>query len=106
MLQAMSEVKGLEGLSIRLAKNLPYKMQGALKEGVLVAVANDLGELVLILQGKGFLTVIKVTKQRQIKHSEAEGKANRGKSVLFNLKDTSILYSLLNSTDRVIGNFY
>ena len=68
MLQAMSEIKGLEGLSISLAKNLPYKMQGTLKEGVLVAVANDLGELILILQGKGFLAVIKVTKQRQIKH--------------------------------------
>ena len=69
MLQAMSGIKGLEGLSISLAKNLTYKMQGTLKEGVLVAVANDLGELILILQGKGFLAVIKVMKQRQIKHS-------------------------------------
>ena len=73
-------------------------MQGTLKVGVLVAIASDLDDPILILWGKCFLAVINGNEAETDETLlEAEGKVNGGKSVLFNLKDTAILYSLLNS---------
>ena len=65
MLQARSEIDNLEGLSISLGKKLPYKILWILEVGVLVAVANYLDGLILILRGKGFLTIITAMKQRK-----------------------------------------
>ena len=72
-------------------------MRGTLEVGVLVAIASDLDDLILILLGKGFLAVVNCNEANMDEtFLEAEGKGNRGKSVLFNLNDTAILYDLLN----------
>ena len=65
MLQARSGIDNLEGLSISLGKKLHYKIWRILEVGVLVSVANYLDELILILRGKGFLTMITAIKQRK-----------------------------------------
>ena len=94
MLQARLEIGDLEGLSISLGKKLSCKMQGTLEIGVFVAIAND---LILILRGKGLQAVIDGNEAEMDETGlEAEGKGNGGKSVLFNLKDTAILFDLLN----------
>ena len=88
MLQARLEIDGLEGLIIFLGKKLPCKMQGTLEIGVFVAIAND---LVLILQGKGLQAVINENEAEMDETGlEAEGKGNRRKSALLNLKDTAV----------------
>ena len=94
MLQARLEIGNLEGLSISLGKKLFCKMQGTLEIGVFVAIAND---LILILRGKGLQAVIDGN-EAEIDETglEAEGKVNGEKSALFNLKDTTILYDLVN----------
>ena len=69
MSQVRSRIDNLHGLSVSLGKN--YLV-------ILVAIANDLNDLILILWGKGL-------------YVEAEGEGNGGKSVLCNLKDTAIL---------------
>ena len=57
-------------------------------------MAND---LFIILQGKGLQAVINGTEAELDKTGlEVEGKGNGGNSALFNLKDTAILYDLLN----------
>ena len=69
-------------------------MRGTLEINVFVAIAND---LILILRGKGLQAVIDGNEAEMDETGlEAEGKGNGGKSALFNLKDTSILYDLLN----------
>ena len=94
MLQARLEIGNLEGLSISLGKKLFCKMQGTLEIGVFVAIAND---LILILRGKGLQAVIDGNEAEMDETGlEAEGKGNGGKSALFNLKDTAILYDLPN----------
>ena len=51
MLQARSGIEDLEGLRIILGRKLPRKMWGTLKLGfLLVAIANDLDDLILILR--------------------------------------------------------
>ena len=94
MLRARLEVGDSEGLIIILGKILSCKMRGTLEIGVFVAIAND---LVLILQRKGLQAVINGNEAEMDETGlEAEGKGNEGKSALFNLKDTAILYKLLN----------
>ena len=94
MLQAILEIGDLEGLSTSLGKKLSCKMGGTLEIGVFVAIAND---LILILRGKGLQAVIDGNEAEMNETGlEAEGKGNGGKSALFNLKDTAILYDLLN----------
>ena len=98
MLQPRSEIDNLEGLSISLGKKILCKMRGTLAVGVLVAIANDLDDLILILRGKDFLAVINGNEaETGERFLDAKGKGNGGKSALFNLKDTAILYDLINS---------
>ena len=69
-------------------------MGGTLEIGVFVAIAND---LILILWGKSLQAVVNSNVAEMDKTGlEVEGKGNGGKSALFNLKDTSILYDLLD----------
>ena len=69
-------------------------MRLILEIGVFVAIAND---LILILRGKGLQAVIDGNEAEMDETGlEAEGKGNGGKSALFNLKDTAILYDLPN----------
>ena len=95
MLQARLEVGDLEGLIIIFGKRLSCKMRGTLEIGVFVAIAID---LVLILRGKGLQAVTNGNEAEMDETGlEAEGKGNGRKSVvLLNLKDTTILYELLN----------
>ena len=77
-------------------------MQGTLE------IANA---LILILPGKGLQAVINGNEGEMDETGlEAEGKANGGKSVLFNLKDSNFLrftkFIMMVGTDEVIGNFY
>ena len=59
-----------------------------------VAMAND---QLIILQGKGLQAVINGNEAEMDETGlEVEGKGNGGNSSLFNLKDTAILYDLLN----------
>ena len=69
-------------------------MRGTLEIGEFIVIAND---PILILPGKG-LPAVKNGNEAEIDGSglEAEGKVNGGNSALFNLKDTVILYHLLN----------
>ena len=94
MLQARLEIGNLEGSSISLGKKLSRKMGVTLEIGVFVAITKD---LILILQGKGLQAVIDGN-EAEIDETglEAEEKGNGGKSALFNLKYTVILYDLLN----------
>ena len=50
-------------------KKLPCKMWGTLEIGVSVAIANDLDDLILILQEKGLQAVINKMKQKQMKQA-------------------------------------
>ena len=94
MLQARLEIGNWEVLSISLGKKLSSEMQGTLEIGVFVAMAND---LLIILQGKGLQAVINGNEAEMDETGlEVEGKGNGGNSALFNLKDTAILYDLLN----------
>ena len=57
-------------------------------------MAND---LLIILRGKGLQAVINGNEAEMDETGlEVEGKGNGGNSALFNLKDTAILYDLLN----------
>ena len=68
-------------------------MQRTLEVGVFVAIAND---QILILRGKGLRAVLNGNEAEMDETGlEAEGRGNGGKSELFNLKDTAILYDLL-----------
>ena len=88
------EIGNLEGLSISLRKKLSCKMQGTLAIGVSVAIANY---LILILSGKGLQAVMNSNEAEMDETDlKAKGKDNGGKSALFILKDTPILYDLLN----------
>ena len=94
MLQARLEISNLEGVSISLGKILYCKMRGTLEIGVFLAIGND---LILILWGKGLQAVINGNEAEMDETGlEVEGKGNGGNSALFNLKDTAILYDLLN----------
>ena len=85
-------------MKYKFRKKLPWKKQRTLEVGVLVAIAYDLDDLILILRGKGLLAVINNNEaETDGTFLEAEGKGNEEKSALFNLKDTAILYDLLNS---------
>ena len=69
-------------------------MRGTLEIDVLLAMTND---LLIILPGKGLQTVINGNEAEMDQTGlEVEGKGNGGNSALFNLKDTAILYDLLN----------
>ena len=60
-------------------------------------IANDLDNLILILWGKGLQAVINGNEAETDETGlEAERKDNGEKSALCNLKDTAILYDLLN----------
>ena len=60
-------------------------------------IANDLDNLILILWGKDLQAVINGNEAETDETGlEAEGKDNGEKSALCNLKDTAILYDLLN----------
>ena len=69
-------------------------MRGTQEIGVFVAISNN---LILILRGKGLSAVMNgYEKEMDETGLKAEGKGHGRKSVLFNLKDTTILYDLLN----------
>ena len=109
MLQARSGIDDLDGLSISLGKKLPCEMQGTLEVGVLVAIANNLDDLILILLGKGFFAAINSNEAEMDESGlEAEEKGNGGKSALFSLKDSHFIRftKLMVATADVIGNFY
>ena len=94
MLQARLEIGDWKGLSISLGKKLSCEKRGTLEIRVFVAMANY---LFITLRGKGFQAVINGNKAEMHETGlEVEGKGNRGNSALFNLKDTAILYDLLN----------
>ena len=94
MLQARLEIGDWEGLSISWAKKISCEKRGTLEIRVFVAMAND---LLIILQGKGLQAVINGNEAEMDETGlEVEGKGNGGNSALFNLKDTAILYDLLN----------
>lgn len=79
-------------------KELPCEIRGTPEVDVLVAIAIDLDDLILILQGKDFLAVINGSESEgDERFLEAEGKRNGGKLVLLNLIETAILYDLLNA---------
>ena len=81
-----------------LGKKLPCKIRVTQEVGVLVPIANDLDDLILILRGICFLAVIN-GKEAETEETglEAERKGKAGKSVMLNLKDTAISYDLLNT---------
>ena len=67
-------------------------MRGTLEKSFIYS--ND---LILILLWKGLQSVINGNEAEMDEAGlEAEGKGNGGKSALFNFKDTTILYDLLN----------
>ena len=71
---------------------------GTLEIGVLVAIANDLDDLILTLRQKDLEAVINDNEAETDQTGlETEGKSSGRKSAVFNLKDTAILYNLLNS---------
>ena len=89
-----SKIRDWEGLSISLRKKLSCEKRGTLEIRVFVAMAND---LLIILRGKGLQAVINGNEAEMDETGlEVEGKGNGGNSALFNLKDTAILYDLLN----------
>ena len=91
-------IDDLQGLSISLCRKITCKIRGTLELGVLVTMANDLDDLILILQGKSFLAVINANEEETDETLlEAEAKGNGGILTLFNLKDAVILYELRNS---------
>ena len=94
MLQARLEIGDLEGLSISFEKKLSCKMRATLEIGVFVAITND---LLLRLNGKDLQAVINGNETEMDETGlEVVGKGNGGNSALFNLKDTAILYDMLN----------
>ena len=96
MLQARSRIDDLEGLRISLGKKLLCKMSGTLEIDVLITTANDLDDLILMFCGKSLQAVINGNEADGQAGLGTEGKGNGGKSVLFNLKDATILCDLLN----------
>ena len=69
-------------------------MRRTLEIGVFVAMAND---LLIILREKGLQAVINGNEAEMDETGlEVEGKGNGGNSASFDLKDTAILYNLLN----------
>ena len=83
-----------EGLNISLGKKLFCNKRGTLEIGVFVAMAND---LLIILRGRSLQAVINGNEAEMDQTGlEVEGKRNGGNSALSNLKDTAILYDLLN----------
>ena len=81
-------------LSISLGKKLSCDIRGTLEIGVFVAITND---LLIILRGKGLQAVITGNEAEMDETDlEVERKSNGGNSALLNLKDTAILYDLIN----------
>ena len=81
-------------LSISLGKKLSCDIRGTLEIGVFVAMTND---LLIILRGKGLQAVITGNEAEMDETDlEVERKSNGGNSALLNLKDTAILYDLIN----------
>ena len=69
-------------------------MRATLEIGVFVAITND---LLLRLNGKDLQAVIYGNETEMDETGlEVVGKGNGGNSALFNLKDTAILYDMLN----------
>ena len=98
MLQTRPGIDGLEGLHLSLGKKSPCKMRKTPELGVLVGIANNFDNLILILRGKGLQALINGNEAETDETGlETEGKGNQGKSALFKLKDTATLYDLLNS---------
>ena len=65
--------------------------------GVLIAIANDLDDPIFTLWEKGLQAVVNDNEAENDETGlEIEGKGNGRESPLFNLKDTAILYNLLN----------
>ena len=94
MLQARLVIGDWEELSISLGKKFSCEKLVILEIRVFVAMAND---LLIILRGKGLQAVINGNEAEMDETGlEVEGKGNGGNSALFNLKDTAILYDLLN----------
>ena len=94
MLQARLVIGDWEELSISLGKKFSCEKRVILEIRVFVAMAND---LLIILRGKGLQAVINGNEAEMDETGlEVEGKGNGGNSALFNLKDTAILYDLLN----------
>ena len=88
------EIGECEGLNISSGKKLCFNKRGALEIGVFVAMAND---LLIILPGRSLQAVINGNEAEMNETGlEVEGKRNGGNSALSNLKDTAILYDLLN----------
>ena len=78
----------------KFRKKLSYEKRVILEIRVFVAMAND---LLIILRGKGLQAVINGS-EAEIDETcfEVEGKGNGRNSSLLYLKDTAILYDLLN----------
>ena len=94
MLQARLVIGDWEELSISLGKKFSCEKLVILEIRVFVAMAND---LLIILRGKGLQAVVNGNEAEMDETGlEVEGKGNGGNSALFNLKDTAILYDLLN----------
>ena len=94
MLQARLVIGDWEELSISLGKKFSCEKLVILEIRVFVAMAND---LLIILRGKVLQAVTNGNEAEMDETDlEVEGKGNGGNSALFNLKDTAILYDLLN----------
>ena len=94
MLEARLVIGDWEGLSISLGKKLSYEKRVILEIRVFVAVTND---LLIILRRKGLQAIINGNEAEMDEMGlKVEGKGNGGNSELFNLKDTAVLYDLLN----------
>ena len=94
MLQARLVIGDWEELSISLGKKLSCEKLVILEIRVFLAMANN---LLIILRGKGLQAVTNGNKAELDETSlEVERKGNGGNSALFNLKDTALLYDLLN----------
>ena len=77
--------------------NYLAKCEKKLEMGVLIAIANDLDDPIFTLWEKGLQAVVNDNEAENDETGlEIEGKGNGRKSPLFNLKDTAILYNLLN----------
>ena len=94
MLQARLVIGDWEGLSISLGNKLSCEKRVRLEIRVFVAMSNV---LLIILRGKGLQAVINGNEGEMDETGlEVEGEGNGENSALFNLKDTAILYDLLN----------
>ena len=94
MLQARLVIGDWEELSISLGKKLSFEKRLILEIHLFVTMAKD---PLIISRGKGVQAVINGNEAEMDETGlEVEGKGNGRNSALFNLKDTAILYDLLN----------